>query len=311
MTPTMNISQDEATPRPAVGPPAGWARFLVGFVVLWAVLAVASSGDPTARWGPAILAVVVAASLGVSRVLYRLPWRAAVRALGLGRPDRRALAVSAGISALVLLVWPATALLSGASIPLRSDWPVVLIGILALHGLAEEMIWRGYVFRRLARGRSFWPAVCWTMPLIAITHVPIIVTSGPAIGVGAMLVAATTSIALSRLYTMGGGTLWAPAVLHAAIDSFKLVVLPAAAVPIYPFLIIGFSIVVPLLVLMVPTAPRRRHRVWLVRRFTISGPADRSGMPGPSRGPGQSTPAGRVVSAGCGGQAGRFPRRRR
>jgi hypothetical protein len=58
-----------------------------------------------------------------------------------------------------------------------------------------------------------------------------------------------TSIPLSRLYVLGGGTLWAPALLHSAIDSFKLVAIPPAAQPIYPFLLIGFSLVVPLLVL--------------------------------------------------------------
>ncbi|OXM69582.1 CPBP family intramembrane glutamic endopeptidase [Amycolatopsis vastitatis] len=246
----------EARSRPAVGTPATWARFLLGFLILWAVLAGTSAHDPTARWGPAILAAVVAASLGVSRGLYRLSPREAVQALGLGRPARRSLAVAAVISVLVLLVWPTTALLTGASIPLRPDWPVVLVGILTLHGLAEELVWRGFVFRLLARGRSFWPAVCWSMPLIAVTHLPIVVTSGPAIGFGAMLVAAITSIALSRLYVMGGGTLWAPALLHTAIDSFKLVVLPAAAPAVYPFLIIGFSLVVPLLVLLVPPARR-------------------------------------------------------
>jgi membrane protease YdiL (CAAX protease family) len=230
-------------------------RFLLGFVLLWAALAGASANDPTARWGPAVLAVVVAASLGVSRGLYRLPLRDAVRDLGLGRPGGRALAVSAAVSALVLLVWPATALLSGAPIPLRPDWPVVLIGILALHGLAEEMVWRGYVFRRLASGRSFWRAVWWSMPLIAATHLPILVTSGPAIGIGAMLVAAVTSIAFSRLYAMGGGSVWAPGLLHAAIDSFKLVVLPAAALSVYPYLIIGFSLFIPLLVLLAPARP--------------------------------------------------------
>jgi membrane protease YdiL (CAAX protease family) len=252
MTRATAVYLDETKPRPAVGTPATWARFLLGFLILWAVLAGASSADPAARWGPAILAVVVAASLGVARGLYRMTLREAVRALGLGRPDRRSLTVSAVISALVLLVWPAIALLSGASIPLRTDWPVVLIGILTLHGLAEELIWRGYVFRRLAQGRSFWPAVWWSMPLIAVTHIPIVVTAGPAVGGGAMLVAAVTSIAFSRLYAMGGGTLWAPGLLHAAIDSFKLMVVPAAALTIYPFMIIGFSLVVPLLVLAVP-----------------------------------------------------------
>ena len=74
-----------------------------------------------------------------------------------------------------------------------------------------------------------------------------------------MLVAAVTSIAFSHLYVMGGGTAWAPGLLHTAIDSFKLVTLPAAAQSIYPALIIAFSLVVPLLVLVVPAAPRGRR----------------------------------------------------
>jgi membrane protease YdiL (CAAX protease family) len=229
------------------------ARFLIGFLVLWAVLALASAPDPTARWGPVILVIVVAAALGVFRVLDHLPLREAVRTLGFGRPRPRALVVSAVVSALVLLMWPVTALLSGVPIPLAADWPVGLVGVLAFHGLAEELVWRGYVFRRLDRGRSFWSAVGWSMPLIALTHVPIVLTAGPAIGGGAMLVAAVSSMPLSRLYAMGGGTLWAPALLHAAIDSFKLVVVPAAALAVYPPLVIGFSLLVPLLVLLVPT----------------------------------------------------------
>jgi membrane protease YdiL (CAAX protease family) len=223
-------------------------RFLMGFLILWGVLAGTGAGDPYARWGPAVLAAVVVASLLVSRI----PPRHAVRELGLGRTNGYALVASAVVSALILLVWPATVLLSGASIGFRADWPLVLIGILTLHGLAEEMIWRGYVFRRLAERHSFWRAVWWSMPLIAVTHIPIIITAGPAIGLGAMLVAAVTSIPLSRLYVLGGNTLWAPALLHSAIDSFKLFVIPAAAVAVYPPLLIGFSVLVPMLVLVFP-----------------------------------------------------------
>jgi membrane protease YdiL (CAAX protease family) len=240
--------------------------FVLGFIVLWAALASMSSADPTARWGPAVLVVVIGASLGVSCGLYRLPLREAVSALGLGRPARRSLAVSGAVSALVLLVWPVTGALSGTSITLRPDWPVVLVGVLTLHGLAEEMVWRGYVFRLLAQDRSFWRAVCASMPLIACTHIPILLTSGPAVGVGAMCVAAVTSIAFSRLYVMGGNTLWAPGLLHAAIDSFKVVALPTAALAVYPFLIIGFSLVVPLLVLVVPARPVSTPPTQLLRK---------------------------------------------
>ena len=122
----------------------------------------------------------------------------------------------------------------------------------AFHGLAEELVWRGYAFRRLREGRTFWAAVWWTMPLIAVTHVPIMATMGPAVGLGALAVAAVTSLPLAYLYETGRRTIWAPAVVHTAIDTFKLVVLPAAAVQTFSLLLIVASLIAPLLVFAFP-----------------------------------------------------------
>jgi membrane protease YdiL (CAAX protease family) len=46
-----------------------------------------------------------------------------------------------------------------------------------------------------------------------------------------MVVAAVTALPLGYLYENGGRTIWAPALVHTAIDSFKLVVVtgPTAA----------------------------------------------------------------------------------
>jgi hypothetical protein len=78
------------------------------------------------------------------------------------------------------------------------------------------------------------------------------VTSGPAVGLGAMAVAAVTTVSLSRLYEEGGGTLWAPALVHAAIDSFKVVEIPAGATTTFSLLLVAVSTAVPLLVLLLP-----------------------------------------------------------
>jgi hypothetical protein len=67
-----------------------------------------------------------------------------------------------------------------------------------------------------------------------------------------MVVAATTSVPFAYLFETGRGTLWAPALLHTAIDAFKLVEIPAAAVPAFSLLLVGVSILVPLLALAVP-----------------------------------------------------------
>ena len=106
------------------------------------------------------------------------------------------------------------------------DWPWRLVGLLAYHGVAEELAWRGYAFRRIRQGRSFGAAVAWTMPLIAATHVPILVTAGPTVGAAAIVVAAATCVPLAYLWERGGRTIWPPALVHAAIDVFKLVQVP-------------------------------------------------------------------------------------
>lgn len=238
--------------RPAVGSGRSWLRFLTGFVLLSGVLLGVSAVDATGRWGLAVLAAVLVTGLAVEKVLHRSTVGDAVRLLGLRHPGGRAMALAAAVSALVLLVFPLTAALSGAAVVLRPDWAWLLIGILAFHGLAEELVWRGYAFRRLREGRSFRAAVAWTMPLIAAGHIPIFVTLGPAIGLGAMLVAAVTSIPLGYLYETGGRSIWPAALVHTAIDSFKLVLIPAVALSTFSMLIIVVSLAVPLLVLAVP-----------------------------------------------------------
>ena len=236
----------------AVRPVGSWVRFGLGFAVLLGVLLGTAEFDPTGRYGLAILAVVLLVALVVERFLYRLRPREAMRRLGFGRPTGRSLLAAGVAGALVLLVYPLTAVVTGESVQLRPDWPWLLIGIFAFHGLAEETVWRGYAYRRLRTGRSFGAAVLWTMPLVAIAHVPILITSGPIVGSAALLVAAVTSVPLAYLFDLGRGTIWAPAIVHTAIDSFKLVIVPAAAFTTFSLLLSAVSIVVPLLVLAVP-----------------------------------------------------------
>jgi membrane protease YdiL (CAAX protease family) len=243
---------DVSMPQPAVGSPRTWLRFLAGFAVLYGVLAVPAAADPTGRWHLGIAAAVLLTAVIVERVLYPAPISGLLRRWGLGRPGGRSLATAVGVSTAVLGVYPLFTAVSGSALALRADWPWVLVGVFAFHGLAEELIWRGYAFRRLREGRSFRSAVLWTMPLIAATHVPIALTMGPAVGIGAMAVAAVTSLPFAHLYEAGHRTLWAPAVLHTTIDSFKLFVIPAAAATTFSLLLVTVSLVVPLLVLAVP-----------------------------------------------------------
>ena len=246
-----------------------WWRFLAGFAAVVAVLMATSSVDATGRLGPAILAAALAAALVVERTLYGRRARQALRLLGFGRPPITPLVTAVLVAAAIQLVYPILTAATGAVPQLRPGWPWLLVGVFAFHGLAEELVWRGYAYRRLRVGRGFLPAVLWTMPLVAATHLPIVVTSGPAVGLAAMAVAAVTALPLAKLFDVGRGTLWAPAVVHAGIDSFKLVEVPAPALPTFSLLLAGMGLVVPLIVLALP-------RGGLAHPFS-SGATDRRG----------------------------------
>lgn len=91
-------------------------------------------------------------------------------------------------------------------------------------------------------------AVLWTKPLIAVTHVAIVITHGPVVGGLAMVVAAVTCLPFGYLWERGGRTIWAAAMVHAAIDVFKLVEVPPGPDAV------SFSIALSLVSLVVPLA---------------------------------------------------------
>ncbi len=130
------------------------------------------------------------------------------------------------VSVAVLSFYPLYVLASGIDLPLRSDWLWLAVGLFAYHGLAEELAWRGYAFRRLREERTFKSAILCTMPLIAVTHLPIVITSGPLVGAFAIVVAAVTCLPFGYLWERGRHTIWAAAMLHASIDAFKLLHVP-------------------------------------------------------------------------------------
>jgi membrane protease YdiL (CAAX protease family) len=196
--------------------------FLVTFLLAWFVLDRLAVSPPMPL--PALVALAAAAAVLVvgERVGFRTPFREVPRALGLGRPVGRALVVATIAGVAVIAGFLGGAALTGTQLQLRADWPLVLVGVLVFHGLAEELVWRGFAFGHLRRRFSFWRAVLASMPLIALTHVTIIAGNGWLVGGLAVITAAVTCLPLSYLYERGGQTMWAPALLHGLIGTWQL-----------------------------------------------------------------------------------------
>jgi membrane protease YdiL (CAAX protease family) len=144
------------------------------------------------------------------------------RRIGLRRPAPRSLLAASIVGGAVVATYLGGATLLGIQLELRSNWPNVLAGALLFHGMAEELVWRGYAFGRLRTQYSFRRAMAWSVPLIALTHVPIIAGNGIGIGTLAVLTAAATSLPFAYLWERSGGTVWAPAILHGLIGTWQI-----------------------------------------------------------------------------------------
>jgi membrane protease YdiL (CAAX protease family) len=232
-------------PRAPVGV-RGWLGFVVGFGLIWATLQLTSSPVPTLLRSTAACVATVVCAVVVVVVLWRVSARSAPVAVGLGRPALPGLLVAAGVVVLCAVGYLLFTPLTGRTLGTPPGWLGLLLGVFLFNGVAEEVAWRGYVFGALRQGRTFWRAVLLSMPLLVLTHVPIAVNSGWVVGLAAMLVAAVTTLPFAYLYELGGRTIWAPALVHAAIDTFRALTVDPADTMVFSLYVSALALVVPL-----------------------------------------------------------------
>jgi membrane protease YdiL (CAAX protease family) len=222
------------------------------FLTAWWVLDRLVTTPPHPGSAAAALAAA-ALVLALGQRLGGTPWAQVPAALGLGRPAGPAVALAGLVGSIYIAVLLLGAQGLGVTLEVRQNWPAVLVAVLLFHGLAEELVWRGFVFARLRERRPFAAAVWWSVPLIALTHVPIIITDGWLVGGLATLTAAVTCWPLAHLWERGNRTVWAPALLHGVIGTWQLFErsYPAS----FSLVVLGASLTVPLLVFLHGRAP--------------------------------------------------------
>ena len=248
---------------------SAFVKLTVGFALIYLVL------DRSATWtnslfgeyGALICALVIAAALLVERRLFGTAPRQALAALGFGRPSRRGV-LAALLASLVLLAYlPIFMLVTGQPLTLRDGWLWIALGVLLQGGIAEELLWRGYLFRRLRATRSFWRAAAIGMLFMVAQHTLLLWSLPLPIALAALVVALGTSFPLAYLFELGGNTVWGAALLHAIIQgTFKVIVVPEASM--LPTLVgwMAACVVIP-------------YMAFLVRRRAATAASER--MPAP------------------------------
>jgi membrane protease YdiL (CAAX protease family) len=232
-------------------------RLIGGFAVVFAVFQVAAAALRSERgeWGLLVAALVVGALSIVEATLHGRSLSQAPWALGLGRPRMLGVAVALALSALLLAVVPLYGGVTGSDAVLHSGWLSLLPGLFAQGGVAEEALFRGYLFGHLRRRLPFWRAAGLAAIPFVVAHLCLFATLPVPVAVASILLATVMSFPLSRLYELAGNTIWAAAILHFVVQATpKLVAMPDGAS--FPLVWIAAGGAIPWLVFLIRCVPQ-------------------------------------------------------
>ena len=172
-----------------------WLKLLAGLAIPFALFQglAQALGSDRGQAGIVVAAAVIAALLAVEGLLFGQSARAALRALGFGRPAGRGLMVALGVSLLLLGLFPIYAAIGGASLAADPGWVWLLPGLIAQGGVAEEALFRGYLFGHLRQGRSFRRAAALAALPFALAHLyPLAILPWP-VAIASLLLATIPS----------------------------------------------------------------------------------------------------------------------
>jgi len=214
-------------------------------------------GSDRGQQGILIGTLVVAATAATNR-LVRQPQRgAAVRRLGLGPPRVKGLVVAGGIAVLLLVVALLFVRVRELSPAVYPGWISLLPGLFAQGGVAEEVLFRGYLFGHIRVGRTFWRAAALSMLPFVGVHLVLFISMPWPIALASVLLAVVISFPLAYLFELGGDTIWPSAILHFVIQATVKVVVFSHGAESFALAWMAASASVPLLILAVSDRSRR------------------------------------------------------
>jgi membrane protease YdiL (CAAX protease family) len=239
---------------------AGLAPTFLCFVLLWAALDRTADllGSTRGEWGLLICGLVLGAALVCEWTLSRPRGdvRRTLGALGLRAPSAGAIIWALSLGALLLLFFPLFAAVTHAPLRLYADAPALAIGIFAQGGFAEELVFRGFLFRRLRVGRSFWRAASLAAIPFAAVHALLFFTLDAPVALAALTLSLSMSFPLAWLFERAGGAIWPPAIVHAVAQGAIKLVEAGDGFPSLALAWMGLCAIAPWLVFFLRPMPR-------------------------------------------------------
>lgn len=184
-------------------------------------------------------------------LLYHKSAKSALSDIGLTRFRWAGIRLAAIYLLPLLVFFPLLSAVTGAPLALRANWTWFVLSALLNNGLVEETMMRGYVFRHLRKGRTFWRGAALSTAYFAGYHLPLILTAGPLVGTISVIVSIPMGFLTAYVYERGGNTVWGPILLHVVYNALAfIVVFPDDIQPIASSLYLMLGIAVSTLMLV-------------------------------------------------------------
>jgi membrane protease YdiL (CAAX protease family) len=194
---------------------------------------------------------MIVAAVALERIFFGRGPIEALSALGFRKSSQRATVVAVFVAVVILTFFPVFSLVTDATITLRSDWWWILLGAIALNGIAEEVLFRGYVFGGLRRlGFGFGGAATISLVIFAAVHLILLFQNPVPVALLATLVAISAAFPAAYLFERGNNSIWAPVILHVAAHAFRFVEIDQAHYMTALVAWLAFQICAPFLVLV-------------------------------------------------------------
>lgn len=171
-----------------------------------------------------VFVAVLLTVLLLNKLIHRKSIKASITDIGLRKTNLPGLAPGIFVSAALLCTYPLLGFLLNVPIILADNWQWNIIGLMFTAGMAEEILFRGYLFGGLRRKMSFRKAALISAFCFTAAHLIMFTYMDWPVALLSTLLAVATSVPLAFLFENGNNTVWSPAITHTAIRTVGLVV---------------------------------------------------------------------------------------